>query len=225
LLTLAQAEDSMNVDAVIFDLDGTLIDSMWLWAKIDEVFLTKRGFETPPDYMEAVCMLSYHDAADYTIKRFALRESREAIVREWVEMAAYEYGHHIALKPYVREYLTLLKQRGIKLGVATGSSSVLYGPALENNRIQSFFDVVCSVEEVQRGKAFPDLFLYTAERLKVSPARCLVFEDMPQAIRSAKSAGMTVYGVYDEASKARWEEIRQTADGVLYDFRDAPLPD
>lgn len=215
----------MKIDAVIFDLDGTLIDSMWLWAEIDRDFLNRRGFDVPPDYMEAVCVLSYQAAAEYTIKRFGLRESADAVIREWFDMAVCEYGRRVTLKPYVREYLTLLKGKGIKLGVATGSTEVLYRPVLENNHIRPFFDVVCSVDEVERGKNYPDLFLYAARKLMTRPSRCLVFEDALQAARGAKSAGMTVYGVYDEASQRNWEEIRRIADGVIRDFREAPLWD
>jgi HAD superfamily hydrolase (TIGR01509 family) len=218
-------ENIMKIDAVIFDLDGTLIDSMWLWKKIDQDFLNRRGIEVPPDYMEAVCVLSYLDAAVYTISRFGLRESVDAVIHEWFDLAVYEYERHITLKPYVREYLSLLKERGFKLGVATGSTQALYRPALENNQIRPFFDVVCSVEEVARGKDHPDLFLHTARKLMADPSRCLVFDDALQAVRSAKSAGMTVYGVYDEIYKENWEEIRRIADGVIHDFHEAPLPD
>jgi HAD superfamily hydrolase (TIGR01509 family) len=175
--------------------------------------------------MGAVCVLSYQDAAEYTVNRFALRESAEAVVQEWFDMAVCEYERHITLKPYVREYLTLLKEKGIKLGVATGSTSVLYRPVLENNRIRSFFDVVCSVDEVERGKNYPDLFLYTARKLMAEPSCCLVFEDALQAVCGAKAAGMTVYGVYDEASKENWQEIRRIADGVIRGFYEAPLPE
>lgn len=213
----------MKIEAAIFDLDGTILDSMCVWQKIDEEFLTRRGIKVPPSYAEEICGLSFREVADYTIKRFALQETPEALMREWNDMAICEYAQNVVLKPNVKEYLELLKKRNIKLAIATGLSKVLYEPALLNRGIRSFFDVIVSADEVERGKEFPDIFLYTAEQLQVAPERCIVFEDILPAIRSAKLAGMYVYGVFDDSSMEQWEEIKRIADGVIYDFRNAPF--
>jgi HAD superfamily hydrolase (TIGR01509 family) len=214
----------LEFDAVIFDLDGTLIDSMWVWRKIDVDFLTKRGLDAPPDYFMAVSSLGFRETANYTIERFALNESADDMMREWSDMALFEYENNVYLKPYVREYLELLKASGVKLGIATSSPGELCYPALENNAIRDFFDVICPADGSARGKEFPDIFIHSAEKLSVRPASCLVFDDILQAIRSAKLAGMLAWGVYDDSSKDLWEEIKKTADGFLYDFKDAPQP-
>jgi HAD superfamily hydrolase (TIGR01509 family) len=214
----------LEFGAVIFDLDGTLIDSMGVWEKIDAEFLAKRGLDAPPDYFMAVSSLGFRETANYTIERFALSESADDLMREWNDMASFEYGSKITLKPYVREYLELLSARGIKLGIATSSPDELCYPALANNGIRGFFDVICTAGDVARGKEFPDVFIHTADRLSVRHESCLVFDDILEAIRSAKLAGMLAWGVYDDSSKERWDEIKQAADGFLYDFRDAPLP-
>ena len=140
-------------------------------------------------------------------------------------MALYAYGHTVKLKPNVREYLAALKARGKKLAVATSSTPQLYEAALKNLDILNFFDAICSADEVECGKSRPDIFLLSEKKLDVSPSGCSVFEDVLQAVQSAKSAGMTVYGVYDEASKADWERIKATADGAFTDFKDAPTPE
>lgn len=215
----------MRFDAAIFDLDGTLLDSMGVWEKIDTDFLAKRGFEVPPDYIGEICARSFREAADYTIHRFSLPETADALIAEWHQMAVYEYGHNIGLKPYAKAYLSLLRGKDIHLGIATSLPAVLYEPALANNGIFGMFDVICSTDEVARGKEFPDVFLSAAKKLRVMPERCLAFEDILPAICSAKQAGMRVYGVYDDSSKAHWETIKRCADGVLYDFGNAPLPE
>ncbi|MDR1133155.1 MAG: HAD family phosphatase, partial [Synergistaceae bacterium] len=213
------------VKAYIFDLDGTLLDSTGLWERIDADFLSKRGIPAPEDYAPAVAAMSFREGAEYTIARFNLPDTADALCREWYGMALYAYGHTVRLKPNVREYLAALKSRGMKLGVATSSTFQLYDAALRNLGILSFFDAICSADEVEYGKSRPDIFILAAKKLGVSPSDCVVFEDVLRAVQSAKSAGMTVYGVYDEASKADWERIKATADGAFADFKDAPPPE
>ena len=213
----------MKIKAVIFDLDGTLLDSMGVWVKIDKEFLARRGIDMPEDYINAICGCSFREAAVYTIKRFNLDETPDNLINEWNEMALNEYAHHVVLKPYAKEYLASLAKKNIKIGAATSCDPVLYKRALLNNGIFDCFNVICETGEVGRNKEYPDIFLYTARKLNVKPEECLVFEDIPQAIQGAKDAGMTVYGIYDDASRHHWNKIQQIADGFLYDFQDAPF--
>lgn len=208
----------------LFDLDGTLLDSMGTWEKIDVDFLTMRGLEVPPDYVEAISSMSFPESARYTVDRFSLSESADDLLREWNSMALYAYSHTVPLKPHAKAYLRALKRRGVRLGVATSLPAVLYEPALRNHGIMDWFEVICSTDEVAEGKTKPDVFLLAADKFDIDPGDCLVFEDSPQAIESAKRAGMTVYGVYDESFKEHWPLIQQIADGAITDFRTAPLP-
>lgn len=209
--------------AAIFDLDGTLLDSMDVWVRIDEVFLAKRGIPLPADYAQAVCTMSFPQAARYTVQRFALREREESVMDEWRTLAQDAYASHIHLKPGAGEYLSALKARGVKLATATSLSPALSGPALRNNGIHDLFDVFCSTEEVGRGKEFPDVFLLAAEKLSVAPEDCIVFEDILPAVRSAQSAGMTVYCIEDAWSSPDRETLMRVADGYFTDFRDIPV--
>ena len=208
--------------AYIFDLDGTLLDSMGVWLDIDINFLSKRGISVPIDYADRISAMSFPEAAAYTIKRFGLPDSIEDLIREWNEMAAYAYGHTVQMKPYTKEYLSKLRERGAKIAIATSSVPELYEPALRNHGIYDWFDVICCSDEVGCGKSRPDIFLYTANKLGVKPCDCIVFEDILIAVKSAKSVGMTVYGVFDKSSETDWEQIKKTADGVIYDFQNAP---
>ena len=213
----------MAVRAVIFDLDGTLFDSTGVWAMVDRAFLGKRGLSVPDDYADAVSALGFYETAVYTIRRFSLPDRPEALLDEWNRLAIQAYSTAVPLKPYAREYLQHLRTKGYRLAIATGAPPALYKPALQNHGLTGWFDVICSTAEVTRGKDFPDIFFHTAARLGVPPDECLVFEDILPAIRSAKQAGMRVCGVYDEGSRDSWEAIRRTADGVIADFREAPL--
>ena len=208
----------------IFDLDGTLLDSMGVWDQIDVDFLAKRGIELPPDYMNAISSMTFREAAAYTIKRFALPDSVDGLNREWNDMAAYAYGHTVRMKPRAKEYLMALKERGVKLAIATSTFPELCDPVMRNNGIDNLFSVICNTNETGYGKSRPDVFLLAAEKIGVTPGDCLVFEDILAAVKSAKSAGMGVCAVYDKTSEKDWEEIKKTADYAIVDFRDAPPP-
>lgn len=214
----------MNFEAAIFDLDGTLLNSMDVWEKIDITFLSKRGLPVPVNYVTEICARSFEEAAQYTIELFELSESVESIIKEWNSMAEYEYAHNVSLMPYVHDYLLNLKASHIKLAVATGLPEELYKPCLINNDVCELFDFLCSTDQVQKGKEYPDVFLFASDGLKTSPQRCIVFEDVLPAVKSAKQAGMITYGVYDKYSAHNKSEIKAIADGYLYDFRNAPLP-
>jgi HAD superfamily hydrolase (TIGR01509 family) len=168
--------------------------------------------------------MTLHEAAIYTIERFNLSESVEELKHEWNRMVAEIYEHSVALKPYAREYLTALKQHGTRLAVATSLPKALYEPALRKHDLTHLFDAFCSTDEVGCGKRQPDVFLLAAKRLSTEPARCVVYEDLLEAIMSAKQAGMRAYAVYDESSKATWDQITKIADGTIFDFREAYLP-
>jgi len=210
--------------AYIFDLDGTLLDSMGVWDQIDVDFLAKRGIDLPPDYMNSILSMTFNEAAAYTIKRFALPDSVDDLTREWKDMAAYAYGHTVRMKPYAKEYLIALRERGAKLAVATSMFAELCDPVLRNNGIDNMFHAICYTDEAGHGKSRPDIFLLAAEKIGVTPDDCLVFEDILAAVKSAKSAGMGVCAVYDKTSENDWEEIKKAADYAIFDFRDAPLP-
>ena len=143
----------------IFDLDGTLLDSMRVWDDIDVTFLKKRGLEVPPDYQEAITPLGFLEAARYTIRRFGFPETPEELIQEWHQMAVDAYTYEVELKDGAAEYLRYLKEKGIRMAVATSSSPELYEPALKRNGIYEYFKAFVTVSEVKRGKGFSHKFI------------------------------------------------------------------
>ena len=213
--------------AAIFDLDGTLLDSMSIWEKIDKDFLGRRGLPVPQDYVAAIAPLSFRETARYTIERFHLSESEEGLMEEWSKIAEEEYALRVPLKPGAREYLEALKVSGVKLATATSLSHRLSAPALRRNGVYGLFDAQCSTDELAAGrreKRHPDLFLLAAKKLAVRPETCIVFEDILPAVMGAKSAGMKVYCIADEASSAHAAELAAASAGYLADFSEAPYP-
>ncbi len=204
--------------AAIFDLDGTLVDSMYVWEKVDVVFLTGRGIPVTREYTETVRGMFFETAAEYTKSAYGLQESVQEIVRIWLDMARYEYAHHVRLKPFAKEYLDELKNKGVRLGMATSSDPYLLEPVLEHNNVRHYFDVVCYTSEVGKNKSHPDIYLYTAKKLGVAEKDCVVFEDIPEGVCGAKSAGIYTVAVYDSASEENVPLLKNTADRFISDF-------
>lgn len=217
-------EKKMDFNAAIFDLDGTILDSMDVWEHIDIQFLKKRNLPVPENYVTEICARSFEEAAQYTIDLFGLQETVEGIIEEWNNMAVEEYSNHVGLLPYALDYLLCLKEHGIKLAVATGLPEKLYMPCLKNNSILELFDALCSTDEVQRGKEYSDVFELAARKLGVAPEHCIVFDDVLPAIKSAKAARMLAGGIYDKYSADQRAEIERIADIYLLNFRQAPIP-
>lgn len=209
-----------EMKGAIFDLDGTLLDSMGVWRQIDIDFLGKRGFVVPEDYLKAITAKNFSEAADYTIARFGLNESAQAIMEEWFTMAVDSYSNQVALKPYVKEYLAELRQRGVKIAAATSSDARLFAPCLKHCGIYDMFDVFCQTTEVTRGKGYPDVYELAASRLGLAAGECVVYEDILKGIEGAKLGGFCTVGVEDIHSAYEKEEIRSKADFYIVSFEE-----
>ncbi len=204
--------------AAIFDLDGTLADSMYVWEKVDRDFLTSRNIPFTPDYSAAVKTMFFQSAAEYTIQRYGFTETPQQIIDIWLDMAQNEYRYHVPLKWGVLDYLQSLKSKGISITIATSSLPKLTLPLLEHHRLTHLIDAICYTDEVGKPKSCPDIYLYAAQRVQVLPKDCVVFEDIPQGIQSAKSVGMKTVAVYDQYSLSDQSLLKELADKYIYSF-------
>ncbi|MGX8796014.1 HAD family hydrolase [Fusibacter sp. JL298sf-3] len=210
--------DFSTVDAIIFDLDGTLVDSMWIWKQIDIDFLEKRGLTLPSDLQKDIEGMSFTETAHYFINRFEMTEPIEAIQSEWLEMAETYYEKHIPLKEGAFQLLVEAAQNGVKLGVGTSNSRYLLEKVLNAHGILNHFHALRTSCEVVKGKPAPDVFLKVAEDLEVPPEKCLVFEDTHAGVLAGKRAGMQVIAVFDALSAPYQEAIIADADGFINSF-------
>lgn len=209
-----------NIEGAVFDLDGTLLDSSWVWEKVDEKFLGDRGFQVPDDYVDEISPLGAERAAVYTIERFGLNEDKDDIVREWIEMAKKEYATEVACKPYAKEFLEELHKLNIKMAVATSSDRELFMKTLEREGILKYFQKIVTVDEVERGKGYPDIYEEAARRIKVNPHKCLVFEDILAGVTGASLGEFNVVAVFDEKSKHNWEKIKSISKYSINDYKE-----
>ena len=209
-----------NIEGAVFDLDGTLLDSSWVWEKVDEKFLGDRGFQVPDDYVDEISPLGAERAAVYTIERFGLNEDKDDIVREWIEMAKKEYATEVVCKPYAKEFLEELHKLNIKMAVATSSDRELFMKTVEREGILKYFQKIVTVDEVERGKGYPDIYEEAARRIKVNPHKCLVFEDILAGVTGASLGEFNVVAVFDEKSKHNWEKIKSISKYSINDYKE-----
>lgn len=206
--------------AAVFDLDGTLLNSMGVWAEVDREFLQKRGFAVPPDYQAAIKSMSLTETAEYTIARFSLPETPQSLIGEWLDMAKTAYAESVELKPYAKEYLQKLHAGGVRLAVATSSAEELFLPALERNGIKELFSAFVTAHRVGRGKDYPDVYLEAARQIGAEPEHCAVFEDVVTAIGVARKAGFFTVAVQDSFSLHEADALRAAADCYIASYKE-----
>lgn len=211
----------MNIEGVIFDLDGTLLDSTWVWSRIDYDFLTKRGFQVPDDYSTAIMAMGFEEVAKYTIKRFSLQETKEEVMAEWDAMAKEAYAHQVKLKKGAKEILLWLKEQNIPAAVATSNSASLFEPCLKNLGVYDLFHSFTETGDVARGKEFPDVYLKAAKKMEAEPANCFVFEDIIPAARGAKKGGFRTVLVREPKWNYTKEEMEDVCDFAVDEIDEA----
>ena len=208
-------------EAAIFDLDGTVLDSLSVWKRVDEMWFSRRGMPVPENYAHEIAGLSFRESAEYTVARYAPEMKWETVIDEWTELTGREYVESVPLKPGAREYLCMLRREGVKLAVATACLPMWFEPCLKRLKIDELFDAVCCVDETGGSKEDGQVFLLAAKKLGVKPERCAVFEDVPAGVIGAKRVGMQAYGMFDahhsEESRRRTAE---NADRMLHSFED-----
>lgn len=196
-----------DIKGFIFDLDGTLLDSMAVWVKIYESLFTEHGKTMPADYLYHVNHLSMSEGAKYTAEHTDVGLDSQSIAAFWKAKAQDKYAKEIKLKPYAYEILSLLHSRGVLLGVATASNKQNVTPCLVNNGIMDFFHSLTSVDEVARGKDFPDIYVRQCEKFNLPCCDCAVVEDSYVGALSAKKGGMLSIGTYDESGAIHNAEL------------------
>ncbi|WP_066496566.1 HAD family hydrolase [Abyssisolibacter fermentans] len=210
-----------NIKAVIFDLDGTLVDSMWVWRDIDINYLQDKGSDILIEDLESeIEGMSFTETAMYFKEKFNIEDSVEDIKEEWNRLAFEYYSKKILLKDGAREFIKYLKQNDIKLGIGTSNSRELAEAVLLSNGILDYFDTFITSCEAGKGKPNPDVFLKAAKNLDVKPEECIVFEDTYAGVLAGVRAGMKVYGVADALSLINKDKISKLVEKYIISYFD-----
>lgn len=205
---------------LLFDLDGTLLDSNDIWRQIDVKFLARRGIAWTETYNQGVIHATFPTAARFTKEFCQLAESEEEIMAEWMSMAYRAYSQEIPLKPGAAAFLKRCAVQGHTMAIYTSCEQKLCYAALEHHNLRGLFQSVFFARELGVEKRAPEGFRTVTRLLGVAPERCLFFDDSPVACRGAKAAGMQVVGCKDPLFASYRKEMTQFCDYYLDSFED-----
>lgn len=203
---------------LIFDMDGTLIDSNGIWRTVDERFLSRRGIPYTQAYYEGVAHTAFSKAAIFTKEFCHLEESTDEIKAEWLELAGDMYATSVPVKPDVIAYLEKCRAAGERMIVLTSSVPVHCRTALTHLGLLPFFERVLITEELGLDKRDPACFQRAAAIMGVKENACMVYDDSVASCRAAKAAGMQVTGVYDAFFHGAWEDMEAVCDRTIRGF-------
>lgn len=207
----------MKIKCAIFDFDGTLFDSMFIWESVGEIYLRSLGKEPKPSLREDVRALSLYQSACYFRKEYDLPLLEEQIMSGINKTIEHFYINEVMPKPYVTEFLDEMKQKGIPMCIATASDRYQIEAALSRCGMSHYFDAIFTCSEVGYGKDEPVIFRKAMEHFNSDRSSSIIFEDALHAIKTAKNDGFTVVSVFDNSEK-RQDEVRAISDCYIRDF-------
>ena len=202
---------------LIFDLDGTLIDSNGVWLEVDKTFLSRHGYAYSQEYRDGVAHSILQNCAVFTKNHFQMEESCEEIIQEWMELAKDAYDN-VPLKPHVREYLDRCRGAGHRMAIFTASVPEHCRAAIEHHKLEPYFEKIIFAQELGEDKKSPAIFRHAARLLGVQPRECVFFDDSLAACKGAKAAGMTVVGIRDEYFHGSEADMRELCDRYISGF-------
>ena len=209
------------IKGAIFDLDGTLLDSMPVWTSIGARYLKTLGITVDERFYDDVRFMKIPDYAEYFNKRYGLNEGSFGLKLKINDMMKYYYFNEFKLKEGVKEFLLTAKKNGVKLAVATATDAYLVEEVLKRNGVLELFDARFSCRDYNTDKDEPKIYELALSAIGTKKEESYIFEDALYAIKTAKKADFPVCAVYDPAAKEDWENITELSDVTVKSFKEA----
>lgn len=214
----------MNKRFAIFDMDGTLVDSMGYWKSLGDEYLTSKVVRhNATDILKRTEAMSMLESATLFIKEFGITGTPESVAEEMNDLMNHHYLTDIPLKPGVQQYLDTLRHHKVRMCVASATAGELIRSCLNRLGVADYFDFMLSCETIGISKEQPDIFYACAKQFGAAPEDIAVYEDALYAASTAKKAGFHVIGIYDTVSDHRWEKLKELADEIIPDWETAQL--
>lgn len=207
-----------NIKLFLFDLDGTILDSLKIWNDIDLLFFKNHNLIMGEDYHIAIAPLTLEETATYTKNTYKLDIDEEQIMKEWSDLAIKEYAENVNLKKGVKEFLDYLKNKNVHLAIATSCNEEMFKPCLERHGIVSYFEHFYTSQNLKINKSNANFFKEILNEYKIEPDQILFFEDSLASMKCAKSLGFNVVAVMDKKWEKQKEEIIASSDDQIEDF-------
>ncbi len=211
----------MQVKYAIFDMDGTLLDSMYVWDHVGQTVLQKHGISMPKELRKRMRNMTTEEVALY-FQKLGMTEPVEDIIKEINEVPYERYLHEVQPKPGAVEFLHQLYRQGTPMCIVSSTDTSSIHAAFDRLQLTDLFSFILSANDFGSGKDRPEIFYEAAQRLGGRPEETVVFEDALYSIRTAKTAGFPVVALQDEEARGESEEIRKLADLYLPDLRSFP---
>lgn len=208
------------IKGAIFDLDGTLLDSMYIWEEIAKDYLLSRGVSPHERLNEKLKNMSLKQGAQYYQREYGLTDSVKDIMNGINSMIEHFYTDEVLPKPGVLNFLRKLQSMGIKMCIATATDRHLVEAALERTQLRCFFGEIFTCTAVGFGKDDRAIYDAAMEFLGTSKDETIVFEDALHAIETAKNAGYTIAAVYDRSAKPNQDRIKSLSDYYILSFEE-----
>ncbi len=206
---------------VIFDFDGTLVDSMGYWSKIAAAFLKNQGITADEETIRIIEELPIFKSAELIKDKYGLKGTVDEIAKEIYAIMVDNYKYHIMLKENALDYLKKLKSQGIKMAIATATERFMIDYTLKRLEIEDYFDSILTCHDVNSGKnQSAAIYEESLKALNLKKEDVIIFEDAPHAIKTAKKAGFYIVGVYDNYFKKSTEFVKEISDKFIYSFNE-----
>jgi HAD superfamily hydrolase (TIGR01509 family) len=206
------------IQGVIFDVDGTLFDSLSMWERVDQLYLDRKGVKVTPEISRQLFHLPLEKGALFIKNKFHLKEDVDTIMKEIMHISRDMYLNEVPVKKGVLSVLNYFQEKHIPMTVATSNNKELVKAAFHRHHMGHYFKEILTSDEIGRGKNEPDIYLKACQQMHVSPENTLVFEDALHALKTVKTAGFRSVGCFDAYSIQDQPQIKRLADHYVVEM-------